>query len=179
MPGYQTFFPTSLDYDLAGAPRSWSKIPAMRHAMTKYPHSTYFWFLDQNSLIMNPDLSIEAHLMDHKRMDSLMLRDQPIVPPDSIIKTFPQLRGEHIDLAISQDKDGLSTGSFVLKRGEWAKFFLDTWFDPLYRTYNFQKAETHALVSSIARYCLRRQLTFTSNRNTSFNGTKPFSPSWP
>jgi mannan polymerase II complex MNN11 subunit len=24
---------------------------------------------------------------------------------------------------------------------------LDTWFDPLYRSYNFQKADTHALVS--------------------------------
>ncbi len=32
------------------------------------------------------------------------------------------------------------------KRGG-AKFFLDTWFDPLYRSYNFQKAEGHALVS--------------------------------
>lgn len=101
---------------------------------------------------MNPELRIESHIMDAKRMDTLMLRDQPIVPPDSVIKTFPQLRGEHIDFAISQDKDGLSPGSFVLRRGEWSKFFLDTWFDPLYRSYNFQKAETHALV----RYTVHR-----------------------
>lgn len=147
--GYKTFFPESTDYWLEGAPRSWAKIPAMRHAMAKFPHSTYFWFLDQNSLIMNPDLTIEAHVMDHKRMDTIMLRDQSIVPPDSVIKTFPQLRGEHIDLAITQDQDGLSTGSFIIRRGDWAKFFLDTWLDPLYRSYNFQKAETHALVGAL------------------------------
>jgi mannan polymerase II complex MNN11 subunit len=33
----------------------------------------------------------------------------------------------------------------LLRSGDWAKFFLDAWFDPLYRSYNFQKAEAHAL----------------------------------
>ena len=33
----------------------------------------------------------------------------------------------------------------MIRTGEWAKFFLDAWFDPLYRSYNFQKAEEHAL----------------------------------
>jgi mannan polymerase II complex MNN11 subunit len=32
-----------------------------------------------------------------------------------------------------------------VRNGEWAKYFLDAWFDPIYRSYNFQKAETHAL----------------------------------
>jgi mannan polymerase II complex MNN11 subunit len=27
----------------------------------------------------------------------------------------------------------------------WAHYFLDSWFDPLYRAYAFQKAENHAL----------------------------------
>jgi hypothetical protein len=35
--------------------------------------------------------------------------------------------------------------SFILKNGEFARFFLDVWFDPLYRNYNFAKAETHGL----------------------------------
>jgi mannan polymerase II complex MNN11 subunit len=68
-----------------------------------------------------------------------------VVPPDSVIKTFANLKGDRIDLILTQDKDGLSPSSFVVRNGEWAKYFLDAWFDPIYRSYNFQKAETHAL----------------------------------
>lgn len=145
--GYKAFLPAVNDYDLHGSPNSWSRVPALRHALTKFPHTTFFWFLDQNSLIMNPDLTVEAHIMNPKRLESLLLKDQPIVPPDSVIKTFPLLKGGQVDVVLSQDKDGLAPSSIILRRGEWAKFFLDTWFDPLYRSYNFQKAETHALVS--------------------------------
>jgi mannan polymerase II complex MNN11 subunit len=75
-----------------------------------------------------------------------MRRDVPVVPPDSIIRTFSHLQPEDIDLIITSDAEDLSTGSFVLKQGDFARFFLDTWFDPLYRSYNFAKAETHSLV---------------------------------
>lgn len=120
----------------------------MRHALTKFPHTTFFWYLDQNALIMNPELTVEDHIMDPKRLDGLMMKDQSIVPPDSVIKTFPHLKATNVDLVLTQDKQGLAQGSFIIRRGEWAKFFLDTWFDPLYRSYNFQKADTHALVSA-------------------------------
>jgi mannan polymerase II complex MNN11 subunit len=105
------------------------------------------WYLDQNSLIMNPELTVEGHIMNPKRLEGLMIRDQSIVPPDSVIKTFGHLKGNQVDFVLTQDKDGLAQGSFIIRRGEWSKFFLDTWFDPLYRSYNFQKADTHALVS--------------------------------
>ncbi|KAH8687860.1 galactosyl transferase GMA12/MNN10 family-domain-containing protein [Tricladium varicosporioides] len=143
--GYTTFFPTVKDYELNGSPSTWAKVPAMRHALTKFYYSEYIWYLDQNSLIMNPDLTIENHIMDPKRVESLMIKDQPIVPPDSVIKTWGGLKGNQVQLVLSQDKEGLSQGSFIVRRGDWSKFFLDTWFDPLYRSYNFQKADTHAL----------------------------------
>lgn len=143
--GYTTFFPTVTDYDLGGSPATWSKVPAVRHALTKFPHTTYIWYLDQNSLIMNPDMTLEGEVMNPKKLESLMIRDQPVVPPDSVIKTFAHLKGANIDFVLTQDKDGLSQGSFVIRKGDWSKFFLDTWFDPLYRSYNFQKADTHAL----------------------------------
>jgi mannan polymerase II complex MNN11 subunit len=145
--GYTAFTPSMLDYDLKGAPPSWARVPAMRHALSKFPHSTYFWYLDHTALIMNPELSIEGHIMNAKRLEGLMQRDKPIVPPDSVIKTFSHLKGQNVDIVLTQDKEGLAGGSFIVRRGDWAKFFLDTWFDPLYRSYNFQKAETHALVS--------------------------------
>jgi mannan polymerase II complex MNN11 subunit len=122
----------------------------MRHALTLWPFSTYFWHLDQNALIMNPDLTIDS-IMTPRRMEKLMIKDQPIVPPDSVIKTFTHLKGDQIDFALTQDGDGLAPGSFILRQGDWARFFLDTWFDPLYRSYNFQKADTHALVRTSLR----------------------------
>ena len=148
--GYATFLPDNTEYNLAGAPKSWARIPALRHALTKYPHSTYFWFLDQHALIMNPDLRLESHIMNPSKLESLLLKNQPVVPPESVIKTFPNLKGSQIDFVITQDKDGLAPGSLIIRRGEWTKFFLDTWFDPLYRSYNFQKADVHALVSRLA-----------------------------
>jgi hypothetical protein len=78
----------------------------------------------------------------------MMIRDFPIVPPDSIIKTFPHLRGEDANLIISQDNDGLVADSLILRNSDWSKFLTETWLDPLYRSYNFQKAERHALVSA-------------------------------
>ena len=97
---------------------------------------------------MNPTLNLRNHILSPKVLEKIMLKDKPVVPPDSVIRTFGNLKADRIDLILTQDGEGLSPGSFVLKNGEWANFFLDTWFDPLYRSYNFQKAEAHALVRS-------------------------------
>lgn len=129
--------------------------------MTSYPQSTYFFFLSPHGLIMNPSMPLTTHVMDPKRLESVMLRDRPVVPPDSVIKTFSHLRGDKIDIVLTQDGEGLCQGSFILRRGEWAKFFLDTWFDPLYRSYNFQKAEGHALVWSLL-LCITRLINMLS-----------------
>lgn len=145
--GYGTFSPKVGHYDLNGSPLSWTKVVAMRHALTLFPESTYFWFLDQNAFVMNMDMSIEGDIMSPAKIDAAMLKDFPVVPPDSIIKTFGHLKGQDVDFLLTQDYDGLSTSSFIIRNGEWARFFFETWFDPLYRSYNFQKAETHALVS--------------------------------
>ncbi|KAL8748073.1 MAG: hypothetical protein Q9184_007513 [Pyrenodesmia sp. 2 TL-2023] len=143
--GYATFFPNVTDYKFGDSPRSWALVPAVRHAMTVYPHSTYFFALSPHALIMNPSTNLRSHILEKKKLESLLLKDKPVVPPDSVIKTFGSLKGDRVDLVLTQDGEGLCQGSFILKRGDWAKFFLDTWFDPLYRSYNFQKAEGHAL----------------------------------
>ena len=146
MLGYGTLIAKASDYELGGAPFSWAKVVAMRHAITKYPDCKYIWYLDQHALIMNPRSKVEEHVMGTQKLEEMMLKDHPVVPPDSIIKTFSHVRARDIEFVATQDKDGLATSSIVVKNGEWAKFFLDTWFDPMYRSYNFQKAETHALV---------------------------------
>lgn len=145
--GYTNFFASASDYEeaIGDAPRSWALIPAVRHAMATHPKSKYFFHLSPHALIMNPSISLKSHLLDRSRLESLMLKDFPVVPPDSIIKTFA-LKEKNVDLIITQDSEDLNPSSFVLKNGDFARFFLDLWFDPLYRSYSFAKAETHGLV---------------------------------
>lgn len=108
---------------------------------------------------MNPTRSLKSHLLDKSRLRSLILKDTPIVPPDSIIKTFPQMKEKDIDLILTQDGEDLNPGSFILRNGDFARFFLDLWFEPLYRNYNFAKAEMHGLVRIVAEWnCHRRRL---------------------
>lgn len=136
------------DYDEAvgNAPKSWVVAPAMRHAMATHPRSAYFFHLTTHALIMNPSKSLESHLLEKGRLDDLMLKDVPVVPPDSIIKTFTHQTEKNVDLIITQDKEDLNPAAFILKNGDFARFFLDIWFDPLFRSYNFAKAEIHGLV---------------------------------
>ncbi|KAI2700887.1 CAZyme family GT34 [Penicillium roqueforti] len=145
--GYTNFFAKVSDYDEAvgDAPMSWAVVPAIRHAMASHPHSAYFFHLAANALIMNPTKSLESHILGQGHLESLMLKDVPIVPPDSIIKTFVHQKEQDVDLIITQDSEDLNPGSFILKNGEFARFFLDVWFDPLYRNFNFARAEAHGL----------------------------------
>lgn len=127
---------------------------------------------------MNPSISLETHVLNSKRLESLIRKDIPVVP-DTIIKTFSHVRGDDVDLVLAQDREDLSTGSFILKRGDFARFFLDLWFDPLYRSYAFVKAETHALVRHNAGVLSLLLKLKNFNRTTLFNGIPLFWPSWP
>ncbi|KAL9107984.1 MAG: hypothetical protein Q9227_007199 [Pyrenula ochraceoflavens] len=145
--GYRNFYANTHAYTnyTKNAPDSWTLVPAIRHAMTLHPHSTFFFSLSPHSLIMQPSLSLDEHILKPSRLESLMIKDIPVVPPDSVIHTFSHLKGNKVDLVLTQDSENLGLGSFILRQGDWARYFLDAWFDPLYRAYNFQKAEGHAL----------------------------------
>ena len=185
--GHAIFFPNTTDYDLMpNVPSSWATIPALRHAMTLYPHTPWLWYLSSTALIMAPSTKVDAHLLNPQKLEELMIPNQPVVPPDSVIKTFPHLRGERVDLVISQDTEGLAGGSFFVRTGEWAKYFLDAWYDPLYRSYKFQKAEGHALEhmvqwhgTMLAKMALVPQRRLNSyTRETGGNGNGKSGESW-
>lgn len=113
--------------------------------MAHHKHSTNFWLLDQHAIIANPSLSLQSHVLAPERLRSLMRRDVPIVQPNSVIKTYSHIAPERVQFMLTQDADGLHAGSMIIRRGPWADYFLDAWFDPLFRLYGFQKAEQHAL----------------------------------
>jgi mannan polymerase II complex MNN11 subunit len=147
--GYATFFPSTQRYrkymEGPDSPSSWARVPAMRHALANFTNTPYFFHVDYKTIIMNLTVSIEKHIMDKKALEENMLVDVPVIPPDSVIKTFVGIPGDKVDMVIAQDNDGLMPNAFVLRRSDWAKFLLDAWFDPMYQSYNFQKAERHAL----------------------------------
>lgn len=175
--GYEVFLPNVTDYPLneLNMPTSWSKIPAVRHAMTLYPHSTFFFYLDASAIITNPTLSLHTHITEKTRLESLMIPDQPVVPPDSVIRTLRGRKADHVDFIVTQDHEGISQASFILRRGEWAKFFLDSWYDPLYRAYNFQRAEGHALEHLVQWHgtVLGRMALVPQTVMNSYAGAKP------
>ncbi|ODQ50758.1 acetate--CoA ligase [Saitoella complicata NRRL Y-17804] len=144
--GYGFVWKNVGDYDLGGASNDWGKIPVLREAMLEYPEATWFWYLDQDAIIMNPQIPITKHILESSRLNKLLLRDQPIVPPDSIIHTPRNTPAKNMELLITQDHNGLNTGNFLIKRGDWAEYVLDVIMDPLYRFYNgFDRQEQSAL----------------------------------
>ncbi|KAL2265708.1 hypothetical protein VTJ83DRAFT_6808 [Remersonia thermophila] len=144
--GYKTLLATPSDYDLAEAPASWALVPAVRDALTRFPRCAYVWYLDAAGFVMNPRLKLEEDILRPAQLDKLMRRDVPVAGTDGAVKTLASLKAEDAELVLTQDGgEGLAAGSFVLRNGEWAKFFLETWFGPLYRSYKFKKAEAHAL----------------------------------
>jgi hypothetical protein len=142
--GYATFFPNTSDYDLGSWPQSWSLVPALRHAMTLHPDHAWMWYLSSSALITNTSQSLDRKLLAPRTLETLAIANQAVVP-DSAIKTYPHLKGERVDLVLTHDGHGLSVDSFFVRTGDWAKYFLDMWFDPLYRSYNFAAAEKHVL----------------------------------
>jgi hypothetical protein len=142
--GYATFFPNPSAYNLGPWPRSWSIVPALRHAMTLHPEHAWLWHLSSSALITNTSQTLHDHLLALPRLETLAIADHPIVP-HSAIKTYPHLRGSRVNLILTHDGQGLSVDSFFLRNGEWGRFLLDMWFDPLYRSYDFVAAERHAL----------------------------------
>ena len=130
--------------------------------MSTYPYTKNFFYLSSNALIMNPSLSINSHILKRKRLSKIMLRGQDIIPPSGVIKTYKGTDPRDIQLILTQDITGISTGSMILRRteeempggkksggAEYGYFLLDVWWDPLYKSYKFKKEERHALVSSV------------------------------
>lgn len=94
---------------------------------------------------MNPSLSLQEHITDLPRLNSLILRDIPIVPPDSVMRTPKHVPAAKIAFIISQDHEGLHPGSMLMQRGDYAHYLLDAWFDPMLRNYDFIKGDQHSL----------------------------------
>ncbi|BFZ58180.1 putative alpha-1,6-mannosyltransferase mnn11 [Savitreella phatthalungensis] len=127
------------------SPDSWGKVAALRAVLEEHPDAEWVWFLDSESLIMDHSINLRQTVLEDHRLDKLMQRNTPIVPPDSLIRTDKTMTPKDVSLVISHDHAGLTTHSFVLRNDDFSRYLLDLWNAPLYRSYNYDRQETAAL----------------------------------
>lgn len=126
-----------------------------------------FWWLDLNTLIMEPRLSLQEHIFNNLANNTY--RDINVYNPlkiqhpppeneffflDSISKSpVGDEKEESINLIVPQDCGGFNLGSFFIKRSEWSERLLDIWWDPVgyeQKHMEWEHKEQDALVS----FCL-------------------------
>ncbi|ODA82870.1 hypothetical protein RJ55_01379 [Drechmeria coniospora] len=121
---------------------SWEKVDYMRLAMRKYPKAEWFWWLDLNTIVMEPFYSLQSHLFDH--LDDKVYRDINEYNPLNLTHPFrdhyldadarsPVGDGDinSVNLLLSQDCSGFNLGSFFMRRSAWSERLLDMWWDPV------------------------------------------------
>ncbi|SCV03378.1 LANO_0G03774g1_1 [Lachancea nothofagi CBS 11611] len=143
----QEFIPTINNQDLKES-YEFLKPLMIRAAMHAFPRAKYFWFLDQDALIMRMDRSLQTQLLDQKILDLALLKNVPVVK-DSNIKTYNHFVTERAEVIIPQTNEGrLDSSSFIFKSGIYSKALLDYLGDPLVRGYSwssFSDSIAHAL----------------------------------
>ncbi|KAG5937734.1 hypothetical protein E4U60_001746 [Claviceps pazoutovae] len=121
---------------------SWEKVDYLRNAMRKYPNAEWFWWLDLNTMVMEPSYSLQDHLFDNLGKD--VYRDINEWNPLNITHplTYPYLDKSatspvgdgninSVNLMLSQDCSGFNLGSFFVRRSAWTERLLDIWWDPV------------------------------------------------
>ncbi|ODV88652.1 glycosyltransferase family 34 protein, partial [Tortispora caseinolytica NRRL Y-17796] len=139
---YITDFENTLD----SSPSVWAKVPMMRAAIAQYPNAKYFWYLDEDALIMDEQKDIYDHILKPEALEKVIRRNAPLVPVEYGINTHQFTSVDTIRLIIAQSVTGMLTSSFVLVNDDFASYFLDIWFDRLYRSHSdFANSESRTL----------------------------------
>lgn len=105
--------------------------------------SDRFWWLDLNTFIMEPQLSLQEHIF--RDLNAHTYRDINVWNPLNLSHPFVDgildpvslsATGDNdtasIDMLIPQDCSGFNLGSFFLRRSAWTDRLLDVWWDPVH-----------------------------------------------
>lgn len=113
----------------------WVRLFCVRAAMFAFPHAKWFWYLDENGLIMDMTVNIQKKLLNPEVLNPQMLRDQPLIPKTGVIKTYKSIRAESTQLILTQSDKKIETTSFILKNGPVGKAVTEIWSNELYLNY--------------------------------------------
>lgn len=128
----------------------WVRIFCMRAAMFAFPEAEWFWYLDEDLMIMNHRIEVRDYLLLPAALAPIMLREQLVIPPLGTIKTYRNSKAENMRVVLTQLETKLETGLFMVRNDFVGRAILDQWSDPLYLHYqNFpygpDSALTHVL----------------------------------
>jgi hypothetical protein len=57
----------------------WGKLPAILEAFAKYSNAEWIWWLDNDAIIMTPEIDLHRHLLDPEILQKRLFKDQPIL----------------------------------------------------------------------------------------------------
>lgn len=135
---YQEFIPhmNSFNFLLDRERLKWARIFCLRAAMFAFPEAEWFWFIDEDALIMNEKVELLSYLLDTDVLKKAMLKEQPVIPPNGLIRTYKNLRAENVRFIFTQSDSKIETNSFIVKNDYLGRGLLDIWADRLYLNYN-------------------------------------------
>lgn len=97
----------------------------------------WYWYIDMNTLIMEPEISLESLILDH--LDTLY-RDMEYFDPNNLYdeqhikekKDFYDEDANSVDLILTQDCKGINLNSFLIRRSHWTNLLLDLLWEPVF-----------------------------------------------
>lgn len=134
----QEFVPGFGSFDDVKDPKraKWARLFCLRAAMFAFPDAEWFWYLDQDALIMNRGVNLESYLLSPAALRKAILREQPVMPPLGFIKTYKELQPENVKLIFTQSQHKIESNSFLVKNDVIGKAVVNTWHDKLFMNYN-------------------------------------------
>jgi hypothetical protein len=146
--GYDFVWANMTSYNLPGsAPIYWNKIAVLKEAFARHPDAEWVWWMDMESIIMNMTLSIYDHVLSREGMARNILLDHEMNGAGggkTGFSTPASYKHDDINFVISQDSWGVDVGSLLIRRGDWSKWLLDLWLEPLYSSQNWVFPEQDA-----------------------------------
>lgn len=103
----------------------WVRLYAIQAARFAYPHAKWFWYLDQSGLIMDMTINIQEYMLNPSSLEPIMMREQPLVPPNGAIKTYKSVRAESIKVIVTQSETMIETASFLVKNDHIGKSIIE------------------------------------------------------
>ncbi|ODQ53655.1 galactosyl transferase, partial [Saitoella complicata NRRL Y-17804] len=137
--GYDFMFTNTTKYDLSRFGDKihpvWAKIPAIKDAFDTYPDAEWVWWLDQDAIIMTPQINLWDHILSPKAMKQKLLKNEMFRVSGGReigIRTPAEINPDEINFIVANDQNGFNAGSFLIRRSEWTEWLLENWLNPIY-----------------------------------------------
>ena len=143
-----------------------TKVYALQRAFDMFPNAEWFWWLDDDAILMNAHVEMFDHILGPDALESrllsgtqyrYLLSSQEMANKCGRHRTLANYtrRTDEVHLVISMDGAGFNCGSFAIRNNEWSKDFVNAWLDEqlveLYHRYD-QTILVHLLCSDDAKW---------------------------